>query len=150
MFNINIDSVGIIISSTTAVSVVALGFFQYRLARQLYKLEKDKMKLDLYNKRYDIYLKLQKFIDVVISKGTCTEGDLLEFLSYKREAAEFLFDEDIIEYLKEVYEKGVDIMNRGESTTITPEKMGEILLWFGDQYDESTKKFSPYLNFSNL
>lgn len=150
MFTISIDSVGIIVSSITAVTVLVLGFFQYRLARQLYKLEKDKIKLDLYNKRYDIYLKLQKFIAVVISKGTCTEGDLLEFLSYKREAAEFLFDEDIIEYLKEVYEKGVDIMNRGESTTITPEKMGEILLWFGDQSDESTKKFSPYLNFSNL
>ncbi len=150
MFNINIDSVGIIISSTTAVSVVALGFFQYRLARQLYKLEKDKIKLDLYNKRYDIYLKLQKFIAVVISKGTCTEGDLLEFLSYKREAAEFLFDEDIIEYLKEVYEKGVDIMNRVESTTITPDQMGVILKWFGDQFEESTKQFKPYLDFTQL
>ena len=150
MFNINIDSVGIIISSTTALSVVALGFFQYRLARQLYKLEKDKIKLDLYNKRYDIYLKLQKFIGVVISKGTCTEGDLLEFLSYKREAAEFLFDEDIIEYLKEVYEKGVDIMNRGESTTITPDQMGVILKWFGHQFEESTKKFKPYLDFTQL
>lgn len=55
MFNINIESVGIIVSSMTAISVGVLGFFQYRLARQLYKLEKDKVKLELYNKRYNIY-----------------------------------------------------------------------------------------------
>jgi hypothetical protein len=38
----------------------------------------------------------------------------------------------------------------GESTTITPEKMGVILKWFGDQFEESTTKFAPYLDFSNL
>jgi hypothetical protein len=149
MFDISIESVGIIVSSITAISVVALGFFQYRLARQLYKLEKDKVKLELYNKRYNIYLKLRKFIALVINKGTCDEDDLLKFLSYKKEA-DFLFNDSILIYLETVYKKGVDIMNRGESTTITPEKMGEILKWFGDQFEESTKKFAPYLDFSNL
>ena len=50
MFTISIDSVGIIVSSITAVSVLVLGVFQYMLARQLYKLERDKVKLELYNK----------------------------------------------------------------------------------------------------
>lgn len=149
MFTISIDSVGIIVSSITAVSVLVLGVFQYMLARQLYKLERDKVKLELYNKRYDIYLKLQKFIAFITSKGTCSEDDLFIFRRDIQES-EFLFDESIVLYLKEIGNNSVDIMNRGESTTITPEKMGEILLWFGDQFDESTKKFSPYLNFSNL
>jgi len=149
MFTISIDSVGIIVSSITAVSVLVLGVFQYMLARQLYKLERDKVKLELYNKRYDIYLKLQRFISVITSKGTCNEDDLFIFRRDTQEA-EFLFDESIVLYLKEISNNSVDIMNRGESTTITPEKMGEILLWFGDQFDESTKKFSLYLNFSNL
>jgi hypothetical protein len=137
------------IQSVTAVSVVFLGIFQYRLARQLYKLEKYKIKLELYRKRYDIYEKLHKFLAIVVRKGTCTDNDLLIFRRDKKEVL-FLFNEDIIEYLEEVYQKGIRIMSRGDKTIISPEESGIIIVWFGDQFEESTKKFKPYLDSTQL
>jgi hypothetical protein len=151
MFDISIESIGIIVSSITAISVVALGFFQYRLARQLYKLEKDKVKLELYRKRYDIYIKVQEFI-AIIQNRHCKTEDSINFLKNTRENI-FLFRQDIIDYRDELYKKSIDmrLFDDPKGKEKDPSRFQEIQDWLiSNPFEESTKKFKPYLDFTQL
>jgi hypothetical protein len=137
-----IESVALIISLITGICVAVIAYGQYRI-------EKDKVKLELYRKRYDIYIKVQEFIAIIVGNNYCTTENLQMFLRDTREV-EFLFNQDIVNYLDEMYKKGVAMRDTYNLETRDPDSFYEIQDWFGHQFKESIKKFKPYLDFTQL
>ena len=118
-----------------------------------YYLQKLKWRLDLYDKRYPVYLATQEFITRIVSTAKITNAQIFEFLR-KSKDKEFLFGEDIQKYLKVVYEKACDLesiilelknTSRGAERNKLVEKEGDLLRWFTDQINICKNEFIKYL-----
>ncbi len=134
--------------------LVIAGIVAY-IAFMQYKTNRDRLRLELYNKRFSVYEGLEEFLNKFIIRLVVTDKDLIEFRIRTNEA-EFLFDEDIVQYLKEIHDKGTKIYSYNCETNRskppppfpkTPKEIIEISNWLQDQLEESKDKFSKYLKF---
>src|SRR3972149_5559414 len=71
-----------------------------------YFLQRDRWKLDLFDKRYPIYVSTKKYIAKIVQEAKVTYLDLDEFLRLTKDS-EFLFGNDVNAYLKLLYMQGV-------------------------------------------
>ncbi len=131
-----------------AVIVAYIAFMQY-------KTNRDRLRLELYEKRFSIYEGLKELLDKITIMVDVTDEDLREFIK-KTNEVEFLFEEDIVQYLIEVRKKGTKLysfncqLKRGETPPPWPKDPDEIIEiknWLQDQLKESKNKFSKYLKF---
>jgi hypothetical protein len=138
--------------SALTVPVIALigagiAFLQWRLAQ-------NKLKLDLFDRRFKIYEGARELLRSVMTSGKAKDDEVFNFLVATREA-KWLFDDSIAEYLeKEIYHKAVDLQTLdaelvgvpvGEKRTknVTAQrKLKEELL---AQFKVLDEKFTPYL-----
>ncbi|MHC4183282.1 MAG: hypothetical protein ACYSR0_08035 [Planctomycetota bacterium] len=125
------------------------------IAFMQFKTNRDRLRLELYKKRFSVYEGLQELLNKIIIRFVVTDEDLREF-RVKTNEASFLFDEDIVKYLKEINDKGtklysyncqVNKSNPPPPWPKTPEDIKEIMTWLQDQLEESKDKFSKYLKF---
>lgn len=134
-----------------AVLTVVIAVAQYRLAKATYRH-------DLYERRSAVYKATMKFIAQVTSGGNAKLEDLQTFLRDTSEAT-FLFKKrakPIRAFLDSLYKKGVDLQTTNkllESKRDTQEqreeradKMHDLLLWFGKQFDECRRLFAKDLS----
>src|SRR5687767_14167939 len=79
---------------TIVVGIVAVivATLQYRLARA-------KLKHDLFEKRYAVFVGTRKFLTVISTKANCGLDDLFEYRAAIGEI-EFLFGEELVVYLR--------------------------------------------------
>lgn len=123
-------------------------FHQYRVARA-------KLKLDLFDKRYDVFLKTWGHLSEMIQKGP---GPLaLSDFDNQRPKAGFLFGSDIEEYLVEISRRRtilwtIDARTKASGNVMPPDVINghtEVTQWFvGEAQAGAKAKFSPYLDFS--
>lgn len=141
-----IDIFSALLAPVLGVGATTILILQYNLARWRWKLE-------LYNKRYPVYLNTMGFISNITS-GTGNNDQLL--FTFLREARdkEFLFGKEIQEFLIELYKKGNELDTHqkvykdlpvGEERSRRVDKAGEIKKWFPEQYDTAKKLFAEYL-----
>jgi hypothetical protein len=107
--------------------------------------------LDVYDRRLPTYRAVMAFIRSMTNGG---RGDLQQIMRFPAETDEalFLFGDDIAEYLVSLYRKAVrlhvvsEIIHAPERRTrdLVDEEM-HLLLWFTQQYEETRKRFAPYL-----
>jgi hypothetical protein len=127
-----------------ALIVAIISYHQWRVS-------KAKLKLDLFDRRYEIFMKTWKILSGVVSNGTRTEnlGLGTPFNNFLPEA-KFLFGKDVSNYLDEVSNKwaklhGIEGMDR--ASEYAAEKT-VLLTYFHDQAEKGVKEvFGPYLNF---
>lgn len=129
------------------------------IAYQQYFLNKRKLNLDLYEKRYKIYFEIKIFIERCIAYGKITQEERRDFL-VKTNEKYFLFDSDIIEYIDELDKKAVDLEYakpnyRGWPAGTEKFKKGkqeerELFDWFRNERDKLEAKFIKYLDFRKL
>jgi hypothetical protein len=119
------------------------------------KINRDRLRLELYRKRFSIYEGLQAFLDKIMIRLVATDEDLREFRASTDEAV-FLFKKDIIKYLKEIHDKGTKLYSYNckhmDPNLPIPTKQEEeentvICNWLQRQLEDSKKKFSRYLKF---
>jgi hypothetical protein len=132
-----------IIAITTAIILV----LQYLLAKRRWRL-------DLYDKRYPVYLATMEYLSLIMQKADIAQEELLKFLRNSKDK-EFLFGSDVREYLNELYSKGVDLMRHTRLTrreNVEEEKRlryideeTELVEWFSKQSEVSKKLFGDYL-----
>lgn len=126
------------------------------IAYQQHKTSRQKLKYDLYEKRFKIYLSLMKFLSKIIRDSNITIEDLNLFLIETNESI-FLLDNDICEYLDLIYNKGCEIrlcntalddrnLPIGEDRNKLAEEQYNLSIWFSEQYKLSNKKFDKYLH----
>ncbi len=130
------------------------------IAWQQLKTNKQKLKLDKYDRRLHVYGEVNNFIYIAIRKDTVTDEDFRKFNTSVVEA-DFLFGEEITKYIQDVrghaaklrrwkneyrddtQDKPVDY----DHNTVVKELFKE-RLWFSKQPEDTTELFRKYLDLS--
>lgn len=154
------------IATITIASMLAfIGFLQLLNNRKLKFISEEKLKLDLFQKRFKVYQATKDFISSMIMTEDAPDlGAMLDFNSKTSEAV-FLFDEKIHGYLDDIYKKAQNLNNikikerMGETIEQLPAQIvkdeglvfdeGEVEIkkCLHNRYRELGEVFAPYLRF---
>jgi hypothetical protein len=143
-----------IVTLFLSLAVVIIAALQWRVAD-------NKLRLDLFDRRYRVYDATRKFLAAVINReATSTDSPLNEF-NIGTSDAEFLFRADVVEYLAEIRKHAVRLRITRQALE-RPQKLSDDelsrhahaeeddLSWLIDQTTAITKAFAPYLGFANI
>jgi hypothetical protein len=110
-----------------------------------YHLEKKKAKQENFEYKYQIYKDIKEYILTIVSNATTTPREMVT-MHFKTDDASIFFDQEIVQYIKEIYEKSnrlqyiSKIIDRNcsgnlKSTNYTElvDEQSQIVTWFGDQ-----------------
>lgn len=146
-----------IIGTLISILLAYVAYQNYKIGKAVYYVQKDKLRLDLFDRRYKIFQAVQELLDTFILSGTFTRKDISIFVNNST-SAEFLYGKDVKEYVDEIWKKALRLIHLGEklkNENLTVEKREEIglemeklELWFSDQAKESKNLFKKYLHFS--
>lgn len=128
------------------------------IAWQQWQLAQNKLRLDLFDRRYKVYDALRTFLSCVVGKANFTDAQLFEFYAGTSDA-EFLFGPEVIDYLAQVRKHALNMqlhqkifqpMPVGEERSRHIQAEHDELVWLGEQLTEMSKIFVPYLGFSHI
>jgi hypothetical protein len=147
MVSVFFSSVALFLS--LAVAIIAA--LQWRVAD-------NKLRLDLFDRRYKVYDATRKFLSVILREAKFTHSELFEFYAGISDA-EFLFGADVTEHLEKIRKRAVHLQAAqqiyeplpvGDERSQHVQAEHDDLLWLTDQITEITKTFAPYLGFANV
>ncbi|MBN8413597.1 hypothetical protein [Halomonas litopenaei] len=93
----------------SALTVPTIALFGVLIALLQWNTNRNKLKLDLFERRYEVYAEVTKFLSSIMSSGAVNDLQLQEFLRGTRQA-KWLFSDELAEFLdKEIYHLAVDL-----------------------------------------
>jgi len=130
-----------------------------RVSRQQVRINENKLKLDLYDRRLKVYTAVKDLLAAFSTVGTLTQDQLAAFRNQVVEA-DFLFGEDVQRYIAlvdgkarsliiETYKYNRPRRDDAESTTDPYEKVDELHDWFLDQHAEAKRVFRSFLSLNS-
>lgn len=132
-------------------TVAVLGSF---IAYRQWRLTQNKLKLDLFDRRFTVYDAARTFLGSIMRSGKAKDDDTFKFMIATREA-KWLLNDSIAEYLdKQLYHKALELQTLatelegepvGDVRTKNVRAQSDIKKWFMAQYDVLDEKFSPFL-----
>jgi hypothetical protein len=123
-----------------------------------HRIERQKWRLALFDKRYPVFLSAMGFIAAILTHGRPRPEDLNEFLRDSKDR-DLLFGDAVKENLELLYKKGVELRTHqslidplpvGDERTKHAKAIDELLNWFGDQYQCTRKAFYPYIKIDEI
>lgn len=138
----------------TALGVPMIALIAAWIAFRQWQIARNKLKLDLYDKRMAVYEVVRKTLGKATSHGKLTQDDEVEYLSGIG-SAKWLFGPEVSEYLKEtLWHRIVDfgLHNTMSSGPASDERTrhiharAETIKWLVKQYDEFDRICKPYLH----
>lgn len=126
------------------------------IAYQQFYINKIKLRHDLYERRTNIYREILRFIRLIVQKTKISYPDLAEFWSKVGES-EFIFSKNILDFIDQLYKKGVDLVDInehlwGDLKVQDPEERksyarnkSESVKWFFNQLEKTNILFKDYL-----
>jgi hypothetical protein len=123
------------------------------IAYQQFIINRSKLKLDLFDKRYKVLENLRQLMASVLQTGDVDEK-ILEKYRLSIFGAEFIYDYSINNYLWQVYRMGnrmLRLKNRINNSLHPPEttkfikEKEDLFDWFVDQFESLDDKFNYYL-----
>jgi len=123
-----------------------------------WKVSNNKLRLDLFEKRYKVYQAARDLLRLVVREGKVEFADLAAF-NFEVADAEFLFRSDVLEYLNRLRRKAAHLKTTqtllsGRQTDDQLEKTADAeekdLLELTEQLDNLTKVFGRYLGFADI
>ena len=138
-----------ILSAMLTPTIAILGIY---IAYQQWRTNKNRLKLELFEKRYEIFMSIKKFIANVLSSGIVEPGADIQFLRDTKSAG-FLFDENIANLTTEMYKMAnklhslekTEKTHIGDKLEINLDKQDEIKDWFQQQLNDIDKVFMKFL-----
>lgn len=138
-----------------------IGIIALYIAWQQAKTNRDKLNLDRYEKRLKIYKEVVRFIQIGCTKANYNADELMNFKPNVSEA-DFLFGEEISNYIDELQKRAVNLSVWNEEyrdysqpkpegydhQEVVSEKHKE-LKWISSQIEQSRILFKKYLDVSN-
>jgi tRNA A-37 threonylcarbamoyl transferase component Bud32 len=129
--------------------VGAVGIY---IAIQQRAINKNRLKHELFEKRYQVYENIGAFIGTVLMEGRVQAGSEYQFLRDTK-AVTLLFDETIKEFTSEIYKRAVDLhcldteleSLDGSARTENIQKQRAIKDWHEEQLRSMELKFLKYL-----
>ena len=118
-----------------------------------YLLQKNRWRLDLFDKRYDIYERVGNFLSQISQHREIADEQLFSFLR-ETKTCEFLFNKEINSFIDDLYKKALKLNSlEGELKFVSDDntrnkiivEQTKIAKWFGNQFEESRKLFGKYL-----
>lgn len=140
-----------LLTPTIGITVAYIAWRQYQTA-------KDKLRLDLFDRRYRVYHALMKFVSKAAHETPLTSETLEEFYSDTLDY-QFLFGSEIREYVRGIRRQSSVLLGfqQGlqhgslpqDKQNIANAQLRELSEWFDQQFDEAPKLFEPYLAFDH-
>ena len=118
-----------------------------------YFLAKRRWRMDLYDKRYPVYLATMQYLSFIGQHASVSDEELFKFLRNSKDK-EFLFGNDVQEYLERFYKKGVRLNCLSKKLEHEPvggerkrlvDEQSDLVEWFAQQFEVSKKLFGEYL-----
>lgn len=134
-----------------ALIAVMIAYQQWKTNKAQQVTDEKRLKHELYDKRFAIYQAARTFLRDVVVKPTITDKMLIDYWAGIN-AARFLLDDEISDYLEEIEHKAVDLQTNqisigGKGNVAEGSKeRGELKKWFYHQISVLNQKFYPYLN----
>ena len=134
-----------------SIAVVIIALLQWRVAE-------NKLRLDLFDRRYKVYDATRKFLAVILRDATFTDSQLFEFYGSTSDT-EFLFSSDVVDYLAQIRKHALDMrlhqklfepLPVGDERSRHVQTHHDQLSWLSDQLTGMTSVFAPYLGFANV
>lgn len=141
-----IDILSALLSPLVAIIAAIILYWQFRL-------EKRRFRMDLYDKRYAVYLATMQFLSSIAQDARVNQEELFKFLRNSKDK-EFLFGKEVQEYLELLCKKGVRLnylrkkseLERVEETRIKlVDEESDLVEWFAKQFEVSKALFAEYL-----
>jgi len=129
-----------LIQDTTTSVTVMIAVAAFYVAYQQYKTNKNKLKLDLYDRRYKVYQSVVKFITGAVQDRNVTNVEITTLQRNTRDSI-FLFRAEVIEYINELVQRG---------SQLQADPQNEQKEWFCKQLSLVNEKFNPYLSFQEI
>jgi|GEM_PF-2427262 len=136
------------------ISYVVLGLLSIAILYSQRRIQAQQFKLALYEKRYPVFLSTMEYISEVCRTAKTTDELLFKFLRSTKDK-EFLFGEEVRDYIDVLYKWGLDlrycIEELGSNLPIGEERSKlvadkeNICLWFEQQLERTKEIFRPYL-----
>ena len=132
-----------------SVLVAYIAYLQHKVAR-------DRLKHDLYERRFAVYKAAQRLLTEVFQDADINYEKLIRYVA-DTQAAPFLFGEDIFEYLDKIRKKTIRLLEAssvltglpiGEERSEAAKSRMQIVKELTDEIPNLIPKFSPYLRFS--
>jgi len=123
-----------------------------------FKVAHDKLRLELFDRRYKVYAATKKFLVVIVRDAHFERSDLFEFFAATADA-DFLFDKDILDYLKQVADRAtaMDVLQKkfdplpvGDERSGLVDKEHVEFVWLTHQITGMSKVFAPYLSYAKV
>lgn len=137
-----------------ALAAPIIAFAALRVSRQQVEINASKLRLDLYDRRSEVYTAVKILLGEFFANATIKQEQLDRF---RQETAQvdFLFNETISLYLAQINRKGQRLVactrahRRGEEregARKTPlQEMEELESWFSEQGPRAKQLFTPFL-----
>ena len=137
---------------------LVLGSLGTWIAYNQYRTNRDKLRLDLFEKRLEAYEQLQRYFSCLEHDGHVGHKAIL-ILNQARYKSLFLFGDDINKHIEEVAEKGREMLKIhqklygakalpvGEYRSEICDKEAELMEWNIDRQENSYKLYAKYLKF---
>ncbi len=148
------QSVPLWVSILSALSTPMLAVAGSLIAFRQWRTSQSKLKLDLFERRAQVYDAARVLVSRVVTHGKTTQEDQRNYLQGVQ-GAKWLFGEEIRNYLDEVlWERTIALEcleSELEGAGVSPErtanvhKQAEIKKWFYGQYRALDERFAPYM-----
>jgi hypothetical protein len=137
----------LILTATIALGILTIAYWQYKTA-------KNRLRLDLFDRRLPVFEAAMKLAGIIFSKGTISREEVQEFAMASRNVR-FLFNQRLQDYCDELHEAALiiwagkqkpDEWPVNEEGAANSEVLTERVLWFNEQLNnEIPKRFTPFL-----
>lgn len=137
-----------------------IGIITTYIAWQQWRTNKNKLKLDRYERRLQVYKEVVRFISIGISEANYDNNELMTFRS-KVSEADFLFGKEVSKYIDELHGRAVNLyrwnkeyrdhsQQQPESYDhkMVVEETHKELNWVSSQLEPARNIFKKYLNIS--
>ena len=141
-----LDLLSALLTPVIAVVATLIAIFQYRTERQRWRL-------DMFDKRYPIYNATMIYLASIVQRGTATDENRNRFLKETRDG-ELLFGSEVSDYLRLLHTRSVDLRTHsvlmdplpvGDARSEHAQKIHDLNIWFGDQLVVARRIFSKYI-----
>ena len=132
----------------TALIPIALAALGSYIAIQQYRTNRQKLKIELFEKRYAIYDAVCEYMGAIISKRHSNENEQQQFLVETKGAA-FLFDDEIIKFIENVWQNSIDMgeWHEDELPSTHAQEEADYMRWFSAEFGKLNERFSKYMRF---
>jgi len=130
------------------------GLIALYIAWMQWRTNKNRLRLELYDRRYKVYSALQGFLSYVIHVGNIQLSDVVRF-NGETAGSEFLFGEEVRGYLRDISAKAFELyavqqQAAAVSGSVQANRERELKEWFSDKQQDVIAKFDKYLKVKAL